>query len=126
MSSDIANAEKALREERARLVHQLDELGAAETGDLRADIDFGGSFADAAAVTAERTEVLGLVDSLKVQLDDVDKALAHIEAGTYGTCDNCGNADRSRSPRVSPRVHSLRRLQDQGRRLNRCRALRAI
>ncbi len=92
MASDIANAEKALREERARLVHQLDELGAAETGDLRADIDFGGSFADAAAVTAERTEVLGLVDSLKLQLDDVDKALAHIEAGTYGTCDNCGNA----------------------------------
>jgi len=46
---DIAGAEKALREERAHLVHQLDELGAAETGDLRADIDFGGSFADAAA-----------------------------------------------------------------------------
>ena len=63
----------------------MDEFGAAETGDFRADIDFGGSFADAAAVTAERTEVLGLVDSLKVQLDDVDKALAHIEAGTYGT-----------------------------------------
>jgi RNA polymerase-binding transcription factor DksA len=91
MSFDIARAEKALREERAHLVHQLDELGAAETGDLRADIDFGGSFADAAAVTAERTEVLGLVDSLKIQLDNVDKALAHIAAGTYGICDNCGN-----------------------------------
>ena len=90
MSLDIAAAAEALRKERAHLVHQLDELGAAETGDLRADIDFGGSFADAAAVTAERTEVLGLVESLKSQLDDVDKALAHIEAGTYGTCDNCG------------------------------------
>jgi DnaK suppressor protein len=91
MSFDIAKAEKALREERAHLVHQLDDLGAAETGDLRADLDFGGSFADAAAVTAERTEVLGLVDSLKSQLDSVDRALAHIEAGTYGICDNCGN-----------------------------------
>lgn len=94
---DIANVEKRLREERKHLVHQLAELGAAETGDLRADIDFGGSFADAAAVTAERTEVLGLVDSLKSQLDDVDKALAHIEAGTYGNCDKCGmeiGADR--------------------------------
>lgn len=89
MTLDIATAEKALREERENLVHQLGELGAAESGDLKADIDFGGSFADAAAVTAERTEVLGLVDSLKQQLDDVDKALAHIEAGTYGTCDNC-------------------------------------
>jgi DnaK suppressor protein len=87
MSFDIATAKEALSQERARLVHQLDELGAAETGDLRADIDFGGSFADAAAVTAERTEVLGLVDSLKAQLDNIDRALAHIENGTYGTCD---------------------------------------
>ena len=97
MTLDIAGAEKALREERAHLVHQLDELGAAESGDLRADLDFGGSFADAAAVTAERTEVLGLVESLKGQLDDVDRALEHIAAGTYGTCDNCGKeigADR--------------------------------
>ena len=97
MPLDIEKAEKNLRKEREHLVHQLEELGAAESGDLRSDIDFGGSFADAAAVTAERTEVLGLVDSLKGQLDDVDSALAHIEAGTYGTCDNCGNeigADR--------------------------------
>lgn len=97
MTLDIESAEKNLRKERKQLVHQLEELGAAESGDLRSDIDFGGSFADAAAVTAERTEVLGLVESLKSQLDAVDAALAHIEAGTYGVCDNCGNeigADR--------------------------------
>lgn len=92
MTLDIASAKKALRQEREQLIHQLDELGAAESGDLRGDIDFGGSFADAASVTAERTEVLGLVESLKSQLDDVDAALAHIEAGTYGTCDHCGTA----------------------------------
>lgn len=91
MALDIQKAEAALRKEREQLVHQLDELGAAETGDLRSDLDFGGSFADAASVTAERTEVLGLVDSLKGQLDDVDAALAHIAAGTYGICDRCGN-----------------------------------
>lgn len=97
MTLDVESAEKNLRKERKQLVHQLEELGAAESGDLRSDIDFGGSFADAAAVTAERTEVLGLVESLKSQLDAVDAALAHIEAGTYGVCDNCGNeigADR--------------------------------
>jgi DnaK suppressor protein len=97
MALDIANAEKELRKERERLVHQLDELGAAESGDLRSDIDFGGSFADAASVTAERTEVLGLVESIKSQLGDVDAALARVEAGTYGICANCGaeiNADR--------------------------------
>lgn len=92
MALDIEKAEQTLRKEREQLVHQLEELGAAESGDLRSDIDFGGSFADAAAVTAERTEVLGLVESLKGQLDDVDTALAHIESGTYGICANCGNA----------------------------------
>ena len=97
MTLDIAGAEKALREERAHLVHQMDDLGAAESGDLRSDLDFGESFADAGAVTAERTEVLGLVESLKQQLDSVDAALAHIVSGKYGTCDNCGKeigADR--------------------------------
>jgi DnaK suppressor protein len=97
MALDTAKAEKVLKEERERLVHQLSELGAAESGDLSADLDFGGSFADAASITAERTEVLGLVDSLKSQVEDVDKALAHIAAGTYGICDVCGReigADR--------------------------------
>lgn len=91
MALDIDKAEAALKKEREQLIHQLDELGATESGDLKSDIDFGGSFADAASVTAERTEVLGLAESLKHQLDDVDTALAHIEAGTYGICDNCGS-----------------------------------
>ncbi len=90
MALDIANAERALKKEREQLVERLGELGAGESGDLNSDIDFGGSFADAASVTAERTEVLGLVDSLKSQLDDVDDALAAIEAGTYGICASCG------------------------------------
>ncbi len=91
MTLDIEDAKKVLTKERAHLVHQLDELGAAESGDLRSDLDFGESFADAAAVTAERTEILGLVDSIKGQLDDVDQALAAIEAGSYGRCESCGN-----------------------------------
>jgi RNA polymerase-binding transcription factor len=97
MTLDVATAKKTLRNERENLIHQLTELGAAESGDLKADLDFGESFADAAAVTAERTEVLGVVDSLKHQLENVDRALAHIAAGTYGTCDNCSQeigADR--------------------------------
>lgn len=97
MTLDLDRARKVLEEERESLVRQLGELGAAETGDLKEDLEFGGSFADAAAVTAERTEVLGVVESLKGQLDGVDRALEAIEAGTYGTCQSCGNeigADR--------------------------------
>lgn len=91
MSSFNTSKIKAILDaDRAHLVHQLDELGAGESGDLRPDLDFGDSFADAASVTAERTEVIGLVDSIKSQLDDVDIALKKLSDGTYGVCDRCG------------------------------------
>lgn len=90
--ADLAAARSTLEAERKRFVHQLDEMGANENGDLRADRDFGdGSFADAGAATAERTEVLGLVETLKAQLDEIDVALDRVEAGSYGHCANCGN-----------------------------------
>lgn len=88
---DIDAIRKDLEEQHDRLVDQLDELGATPSGDLRSDLDYGESFADAGAVTAERTERLGLVDSLKSQLDEVDRALLRIADGTYGTCAECGN-----------------------------------
>lgn len=85
------DAAQALRETRDNLVHQLAELGANEDGELRDDVDFGEGFADAAAATAERTEVIGLVESIKKALDEVDTALERIDEGSYGTCANCGN-----------------------------------
>lgn len=88
---DLDQARLALTDERSTLVHQLGELGADESGDLTGEVDFGDAFADAGAATAERTEVLGLIDALKTQLDEVDAALAKIEDGTYGTCVDCGN-----------------------------------
>jgi RNA polymerase-binding transcription factor DksA len=97
MELDIAAAEVALREERASIVHQMHELGATETGDLTGDVNYGDGFSDAGAATAERTEVMGVVDALKTQLEGVDAALERVEQGTYGTCATCGNeigADR--------------------------------
>jgi DnaK suppressor protein len=84
------DADKALRDERTNLVHQLSELGANEAGELRDDVDYGEAFADAASATAERTEVIGLVDSVKRMLDDVDVALERLADGSYGTCAECG------------------------------------
>ncbi len=86
----MSDAEKTLRDERANLIHQLSELGANEDGQLRDDVSYGEGFADAAAATAERTEVIGLVDSVKAMLDNVDAALERIDEGTYGTCAECG------------------------------------
>lgn len=79
-----------LRLERERLVHQLEELGATETGELRGDVDFGDGFADAAAATAERTETIGLAESVHAMLVNVDAAIARWEEGKYGICMECG------------------------------------
>jgi RNA polymerase-binding protein DksA len=87
---NLDSVRSSLTEARTRLVRQLGELGSEETGELRSDVVFGDGFADAAAATAERTEVLGLVDNLKKQLDEVDGALARIDSGEYGKCSNCG------------------------------------
>ena len=90
-ASFIESAKATLCEERGRLVRQLAEYGANEVGDLTGDVDFGDGFADSAAATAERTELIGLVDSLKTALDAVDAALARIEEGKYGICLRCGS-----------------------------------
>ena len=89
-SVDTSAAKRTLTTEREKLIRQLDELGATETGELREDVQFGDGFADAGAATAERTEVLGIIETLKAQLDSVNGALYQIEQGHYGTCDNCG------------------------------------
>lgn len=87
---DTTSAKVALTEEREKIVHQMIELGVTETGELTGDVDYGDGFADAAAATAERTEVLVVVESLKSQLSDIDAALARIAKGTYGVCAKCG------------------------------------
>jgi RNA polymerase-binding transcription factor DksA len=97
MELDIAAAERELRAERESIVHQMEELGATETGDLTGDVNYGDGFSDAGAATAERTEVMGVVDALRGQVEGIDAALARIAEGTYGTCASCGNeigADR--------------------------------
>ena len=89
---DTQAAVAALTRERAKLVHQLAELGATETGELTGDVDFGEGFADAAAATAERSEVLGIVENLRGMVSDIDAALAKVDSGTYGVCESCGEA----------------------------------
>jgi DnaK suppressor protein len=90
MTIDLESARTQLEQAKARLIRQLSELGSEEDGDLRSDMVFGDGFADAGAATAERTEVLGLVETLKGQLDGVEAALARIANGGYGICVNCG------------------------------------
>jgi DnaK suppressor protein len=74
-----------LEVERDRLQKQVDEL-AADNDD---GLSFDGGFADSGQVAAERGEFQSLANTLREQLDDVEKALAALDEGRYGLCEVC-------------------------------------
>ena len=74
-----------LEEEKSDLEAKLQELGLGGPG-----LTYDSNFADSSQVTAERGEVEALGAKLRETLDDVERALAKLDAGTYGTCEDCG------------------------------------
>jgi DnaK suppressor protein len=83
----------AFRDELARhrehLRAEIEAQGAEPDSDDVTFVEDAG-FADRSHRTEERSRVISLVRALRSNLRDVDRALAKIEAGTYGTCERCG------------------------------------
>jgi DnaK suppressor protein len=78
-----------LEEERAGVEKQLAEHGAAIDGDS-VELSVNEGFADSAAATTERSELLSLVEELQSRRNEIAAALERIENGTYGRCERCG------------------------------------
>lgn len=77
-----------LEAEKADLLAQLAGLGiGARPGEA---LTYDANFADSSQVTAERGETEAVAQKLRESLEEVEHALAKIDAGTYGTCENCG------------------------------------
>ena len=82
MSKTLESAARALlTEERDSLRRQLGDMGGME-------LDHG--FADTSQVAAEQGEARALSDNLGALLNEVERALAKLDDGTYGTCEVCG------------------------------------
>lgn len=82
---------KELEDERASAIAELQRYGAdpdSEKVDSLQGID--DNFADSAAATAERSEILAFIDSARDRLAEVNRALAKMDEGTYGICERCG------------------------------------
>jgi RNA polymerase-binding transcription factor len=79
-----------LETERGEVRRQLDDLGARRDAEGIEDPELDEGFADAGQAAAERANLLTLVRSLRDTLRDVEQALDRMEAGTYGTCERCG------------------------------------
>jgi RNA polymerase-binding transcription factor len=80
-----------LLEQRSNLRREIEEQGADPDADEVAFVDDSG-FSDRSHSTEERSRLISLVKALRSNLHDVERALAKIDAGTYGTCERCGTA----------------------------------
>ncbi len=79
---------QALETELASLDKQLRDYGT-EPGES-IDVESDEGFADSAQATAERSSLLGMVGQLQATRKEVVDALARIEDGTYGYCEETG------------------------------------
>ncbi len=79
------NARATLGHDRDELAHRVEELASA--GDEA--LSYDENFADSGQVAAEQGENQALAASLREQLDDVERALAKLDEGTYGRCERC-------------------------------------
>ncbi len=85
-SAQVTQALRAsLEEERSQLQGEL-----AEFDSDGADLSYDENFADSAQVAGQQGANRALVGQLSDTLADVDRALAKLDDGAYGTCERCG------------------------------------
>ena len=86
-TADHVDFSALLRDEQSGLRAQLKELGFDDQG---SGLNYDSNFADSSQVTAERGEAERLATELRETLEEVEAALARLEAGNYGLCQVCG------------------------------------
>jgi DnaK suppressor protein len=86
-------ARQDLLEERGKLQEQLERLEATE----HESIGYSNHIADDATDAFEQTVGVALQRKIEATLEDVGRALAKFDNGTYGLCEGCGaRIDRAR------------------------------
>ena len=102
-----------LKEVRAELESEIDGLRA-EIARVAADIaerladavrDAGDDSADAGTKAFEREHELALSQNAQNLLDQGERALGRIDAGTYGVCESCGQPIGKARLMAFPRAH---------------------
>jgi DnaK suppressor protein len=78
-----------LNAKRAELLEQMRELEV-PPGD-RGAISFGKRIGEGTAMAVDRLSQVAVHDQLQAMMADVERALAKLDEGSYGTCDVCGD-----------------------------------
>ncbi len=93
-AKEIADLRGRLDEEQGELREQLttieEETFAASQSELSGDVGLDDESADAGTATFEREKDLSIENNVRDLLSKIERALARIDEGTYGTCERCG------------------------------------
>jgi DnaK suppressor protein len=101
MAGKITHSKKELDELRQRLQAERAELQvqlttieetsfATSQSDISGEVAFDEENADAGTFTFERERDLSIENNVRDLMGKIDRALARMEAGTYGICSRCG------------------------------------
>jgi len=97
---DLAAAERALRDKQAELEQRLGIFTA--TPERGSALGFGKRVGDGTIEAVDRLNQIGVGSRLEARLERVQRALAKLGEGTYGTCDTCGGPIDPRRLRAAP------------------------
>ena len=97
---DVAETEVRLRADLATISAEIEELTKPpETG---ATIGFGKRIGEGTTEAVDRFTSVGVANDLQAIKVDTERALAKIDQGTYGICDNCGQPIAGGRLRAAP------------------------
>ena len=84
----MESVRETLLAKRAELLGELGTLE--EPPGERGEIAFGKRVGEGTAMAVDRLSQVAVHDKLQVVMADVERALAKLDEGSYGTCDACG------------------------------------
>ena len=93
MAVDVERFKDLLEEERRRVLDAIEYLHKENPGSIEDETDdetTDNHIAETATVTLDREIDYTLEENSEHVLTEIEGALKRIEAGTYGTCVNCG------------------------------------
>ncbi len=83
----------------------------AERPELGAAQGFGKRIGDGTTEAISRLNDIGVGRSLETGLERVERALAKLDEGSYGTCDGCGGPIPRKRLRGDAREHAVRAVR---------------
>jgi RNA polymerase-binding protein DksA len=106
---DLEEIRKRLESERAELEERIAEIEAnvfeKTQSDLTGEAGFDEDFADAGTATFDREREFSIQNNIRDLVGQINRAIARIDDGTYGTCERCGRPIDA--PRLKALPHAL-------------------